>query len=59
MREEDKILAKKLANEHWEWFHNVVGHVAMDFFVHGYKHGFSDTKCHKKAELEKSSKEGL
>jgi len=39
MRKEDKERAEKLAEEHWEWFQKVVGHIAKDFFVHGYKHG--------------------
>lgn len=39
MRQEDKERAEVLADEHWEWFQKVVGHVAKDFFTHGYKHG--------------------
>ena len=39
MEKEDKERAERLANEHWKWFENVVGHVAKDFFIHGYKHG--------------------
>ena len=31
--------ARKLADEHWTWVEKVVGHVAKDFFIHGYKHG--------------------
>ena len=39
MSDEDKAKAEKLADEHWRWFNSVVGHVAKDFFVHGFKHG--------------------
>ena len=44
MNQEDKDKATKLGNEHWEWFQKVVGHVAIDFFIHGYKHGADDTR---------------
>ena len=44
MEQEDKEKAEALANEHWEWFQKVVGHIAKDFFVHGYKHGGDDAK---------------
>lgn len=44
MKEEDKERAEVLASEHWEWFQKVVGHVAKDFFVHGYKHGSDDAR---------------
>jgi len=39
LNKEDLEEAKKLADEHWTWFEKVVGHVAKDFFIHGYKHG--------------------
>ena len=39
MEKEDKEEAERLAKEHWDWFQKVVGHVAIDFFIHGYKHG--------------------
>jgi hypothetical protein len=39
MNDQDKEKADKLAQEHWQWFQNVVGHIAKDFFIHGYKHG--------------------
>lgn len=42
MEQEDKVRAEQLASEHWQWFEDVVGHVAKDFFVHGYKHGADD-----------------
>ena len=44
MELEDKQDAEKLADEHWCWFEDVVGHVAKDFFVHGYKHGLDSKK---------------
>ena len=52
MKEEDKIKADKLAHEHWEWFQKVVGHVAVDFFIHGYKHGADDAR----KEIEEKQK---
>ena len=42
MQRRDKERAEELADEHWRWFEDVVGHVAKDFFVHGYKHGADD-----------------
>jgi len=48
MEKEDKERAEKLASEHWEWFEKVVGHIAKDFFVHGYKHGLEKKRSRKK-----------
>jgi len=54
MKQEDKLKADKLASEHWDWFQKIVGHVAMDFFVHGYKHGGDDAR----EEIRKEGKDG-
>lgn len=43
----DKERAEKLADEHWEWFQNIVGHIAKDFFLHGFKHGRQDANKEK------------
>ena len=50
MTPEDKERAEQLAKEHWAWFEDVVGHIARDFFVHGYKHGVDDEKKEKKVK---------
>lgn len=42
MMNTEKKTSEQLAGEHWEWFQNVVGHIAKDFFTHGYKHGKQD-----------------
>lgn len=54
MKEEGKEQAERLAAEHWEWFQKVVGHVAKDFFIHGYKHGANDAKKRRRQEQEKA-----
>jgi len=52
--ESEKLEAEQLAQEHWEWFQSIVGHVAKDFFVHGFKHGVDYRKkiCAEQEESE-------
>lgn len=52
MNQTDKEKAQKLADEHWQWFQEVVGHIAKDFFVHGYKHGADDVRKDKAGKGE-------
>ena len=48
MKAEVKLEAEKLADEHWRWFEDIVGHVAKDFFVHGFKHGVDNKESEAK-----------
>jgi len=53
MKVEVKQEAGKLAEEHWRWFEDVVGHVAKDFFVHGFKHGVDHRDKEAKDEADR------
>jgi len=35
--------AKKLADEHWDWFGKTIEMIYKDAMIHGYKHGVEDT----------------
>lgn len=41
-RIEIETKATRKANLHWIWLEKVLGHIYIDAYVHGYKHGCKD-----------------